>query len=116
MQVRFRNPFYLGKRDSDFLNDPESKEIISTQRGQLATPEYLTFNSTLPLLKYMPKRKEQAKRNLLSDDIPMPEPKKEVEEVDDGKYHAYFKNQLYLYVIYDPTTYGLGDGVHAPPP
>jgi hypothetical protein len=32
------------------------------------------------LLKYMPKRKEQAKRNLLSDDIPMPEPKKEVEE------------------------------------
>ncbi len=46
----------------------------------------------------------------------MPEPKKEVEEVDDGKYHPYFKNQLYLYVIYDPTTYGLGEGVNAPPP
>ena len=22
MQVRFRNPFYLGSRDSDFLNEP----------------------------------------------------------------------------------------------
>ena len=115
MQVRFRNPFYLGNRDSDFLNQQQSNEI-ATHRGQLYTPEYLTFNATLPLLKYMPKRKEQAKRNLLSEDISMPEPKKEVEEIDDGKYHAYFKNQLYLYVIYDPTTYGLGDGVNAPPP
>ena len=33
MQVKFRNPFYLGNRDSDFLNDPDSKEIITTQRG-----------------------------------------------------------------------------------
>jgi len=47
----------------------------------------------------------------------MPEPKKSTdEEVDDGKFHAYFKKELYLYVIYDPTTYGLGDGVNAPPP
>ena len=63
-------------------------------------PEYLTFNQTLPLVRYLPKIKEEAKRNLLSDDVPMPAPKK-TEEEDDGKYHAYFKKELYLYVIYD---------------
>ena len=46
----------------------------------------------------------------------MPEPKKIDEEKDDGKYHQYFKKELYLYVIYDPTTYGLGENANAPPP
>jgi hypothetical protein len=49
----------------------------------------------------LPKIKQEVKRNLLSDDIPMPEPKKEKSEDDDGKYHAYFKKELYLYLIYD---------------
>lgn len=44
----------------------------------------------------MPKIKEKAKRNLLTDDIPMPEAKSLVtEEEDDGKYYAYFKRELY---------------------
>ena len=61
------------------------------------------------MVKYLPKIKESAKRNLLTDDIPMPEAKKEV-EVDDGKYYMYFKKELYLYVIYDNTAYQTSDG------
>jgi Cleft lip and palate transmembrane protein 1 (CLPTM1) len=115
MQVSFKNPFYVGKGEDNFLNRQESTEIV-TARGILDTPEYLTFNQTISLIKYMPKVKKDVKRNLLSDDIPMPEPKKEEVEKDDGKYHQYFKKELYLYVINDPTTYGLGEQVNAPPP
>ena len=63
----------------------------------------------------MPKLKEEVKRNLLSDDIPMPAAKKTTDEQDDGKYHAYFKKELYLYVIYDPSTYSIGEGGNGPP-
>jgi hypothetical protein len=105
VQVRFSNPFYMGLQDSHFLNDQKQHQAaIMTQRGALHIPEYLTFNSTQSLLKYMPKKKQEVKRNLLSDDIPMPAPKKDEEDdvVDDGKFHAYFKKELYLYLIYDP--------------
>ena len=78
-------------------------------------PEYITFNKSLALVRYLPKIKEDIKRNLLSDDIPMPAQKETKAEEDDGKYHAYFKKELYLYLIYDPATYGLGEGGNGPP-
>jgi Cleft lip and palate transmembrane protein 1 (CLPTM1) len=97
-QIKFKNPFYLGPKDSDFLGS--DGEIVGTD-FKFRKYEYLTFNQTLPLVKYLPKIKENTKRNLLSDDMPMPTPKK-TEEEDDGKYHSYFKKELYLYLIYDP--------------
>lgn len=72
--------------------------------------KYLKFNETIPLVKYLPKIKESNKRNLLSDDIPMPEAKKTEEEVDDGKFYQYFKKELYLYLVYDNTAYQTADG------
>ena len=78
-------------------------------------PEYITFNQSLPLVRYLPKIKDNVKRNLLSDDIPMPAQKETLAEEDDAKYHAYFKKELYLYLIYDPATYGLGEGSNGPP-
>jgi hypothetical protein len=79
-------------------------------------PKFLKFNQTLPLVRYMPKIKEEVKRNLLSDDIPLPEDKKAVPETpDDGKFYSYFKKELYLYLIYDPNTYGYGDGSNGVP-
>jgi hypothetical protein len=68
----------------------------------------------LPLIRYLPKIKESARRNLLTDDIPMPQPKEEKQdEEDDGKYFPYFKPQLYLYLVYDNTAYQMPQG---PPP
>jgi hypothetical protein len=111
MQIRIKNPFYFGPKDTEFLGSE-----IAYQDYSFKTPEYLTFNQTLPLIKYMPKIKEEVKRNLLSDDIPMPEAKKSpTNEEDDGKYHSYFKKELYLYVIYDPSTYSIGEGGQGPP-
>jgi hypothetical protein len=112
-QFRIRNPFYLSKKDGESLGI--TGEIV-TKDFRFNTPEYITFNQSVPLIRYMPKLKEEVKRNLLSDDIPMPAAKKtEGSEEDDGKFHAYFKKELYLYVIYDPQTYSLGEGGNGPP-
>ena len=45
----------------------------------------------------------------------MPAKKETKDDEDDGKYHAYFKKELYLYLIYDPATYGVGEGGNGPP-
>lgn len=58
----------------------------------------------------MPKLKEEQKRNLLSNEFdapPIPEKKPVEEELseEDKKYVMYFKKELYLYTIYDPSAY-----------
>ncbi len=75
--------------------------------------KYLRFNDTIPLVKYLPKIKESSKRNLLTDDIPLPEAKKTADEEkeDDGRYYMYFKKELYLYVIFDNSAYQTSDGI-----
>ncbi|TNV80823.1 hypothetical protein FGO68_gene13054 [Halteria grandinella] len=102
-QVRARNPFYISKYAQSTGRELAYQSYSSN--------EYIIFNETLSLIKYRPRIKESIKRNLLSDDIPMPKAKEEpTDELDDGKFLPYFKPELYLYLIYDNSAYQMPQG------
>lgn len=59
------------------------------------------FNESVPLIKYMPKIREKAVRNLLDDSPQSLVKEKEDESEEDKTYYSYFKPELYLYLIMD---------------
>jgi Cleft lip and palate transmembrane protein 1 (CLPTM1) len=78
-QATIKNPFFV----------EDSKELFD--RTGIALPKYdryLKVNQSINLMRYMPRIKESAKRNLLSDDMPQPKAKEEVASLDedDGKF------------------------------
>jgi Cleft lip and palate transmembrane protein 1 (CLPTM1) len=107
MQVTIRNPFYKRQESKHY-----SGELEIAGKQKFRDHEFIKINDTIPLIRYLPKIKESTKRNLLSDDIPLPEQKKALSEIeeDDGKYYSYFKKELYLYLIYDNSAYSTADG------
>jgi len=69
MQVKSRNPLYMpGVNDKEYSDmgirsSSDETNIIKAR----VMPEFVLFNESVPLIKYMPKIKEKAVRNLLDD-------------------------------------------------
>ena len=89
-QVTAKNPYYVkGLNDKDYEEEPkkmfDENGIEVPKEGRQGRdiirrrvqPPFLKFNASIPLVRHLPKIKEEKKKNLLSDDIELPQKKTE---------------------------------------